>query len=228
MKFTFLSLFPNLISSYFKDSILKRAIESGFINIEIINFRKFSKDKHMKVDSPQIGGGAGLLINADVLEDAINYAKTKDSHIIFLTPCAKLFNQNDSKRLSQYNHIIFICGRYEGIDERIIETFVDEVFCIGNYIITGGELASLVLCDSISRNINGVIGNPQSIIGESFQQNLLEAPAFTKINDINKKVSKLSYPSEYSKGNHRKILSLKYKMSIMKTKYFRPDMYKNC
>ena len=224
MKFTFLSIFPDLINGYFSASILKRAIDLKLIDIEIIDFRKFSKNKYNKIDYPPIGGGAGMLISADVLENAINSIKNDNSHIIFLTPSAKLFNQRDSRRLSNYEHIIFICGRYEGIDERIIETCVDEVFCIGSYIITGGELASLIICDCISRNLDNVIGNPNSILDESFENDLLEPPLFTRINDITKQYC--SHPSEYSKGNHHKISSLKHKLSVMKTKYFRPDMYK--
>lgn len=222
MKFTFLSLFPNVIKEYFNYSILKRAINRHIIDIEIINFREFSKDKHNKVDSPLIGGGAGMLISAEPLINAINNIKKSYSHIIFLTPSGKLFNQKDARRLSKYKHIVFICGKYEGIDERVVETCVDEVFCIGNYIITGGEIASLVVCDCISRNLDNVIGNPDSILSESFEHNLLEPPSFTKISTIQYSAP----PSEYSKGNHRKINNLKYELSMMRTKYFRPDICK--
>lgn len=227
MKFSFLTLFPNLISSYFTDSILKRAIDSKIIDIEIIDFRDFSTRAHKKVDDFQASGGAGLVICAEVLENTLNYISTKDSHIIYLTPVAKRFNQFDAKRLaSNYKHIIFICGRYEGIDERVIECFVDEVFSIGDYILTGGELASLVLCDCISRQIPNVLGNSKSLEGESFESNLLEAPVFTKIIDNSKKVSNLSIPSEYLKGNHSRIRVFKNHLSLKKTKYFRPDILK--
>lgn len=227
MKFTFLSLFPNLIDGYFTDSILKRAIDSKILDIEIINFRNFSENKQKKVDDYQVSGGAGLVICADVLESAINTIKQNDSHIIYLTPVAKEFNQFDARRLAKhYNHIIFICGRYEGIDERVIECFVDEVYSIGGYILTGGELASLVLCDSIARCIPNVLGNKESLVGESFEHNLLEAPVFTKISNYSKKVANLSIPSEYIKGNHSKIKAFKNELSLQKTKYFRPDIYK--
>lgn len=227
MKFTFLTLFPNLISGYFGDSILKRAIDSKIIEIEIINFRDFSKSKFKKVDDFQIGGGAGLVICADVLESAIKEIKTDSSHIIYLTPVAKKFNQLDARRLISQSHIIFICGKYEGIDERFVESFVDEVFCIGDYILTGGELPALVLCDCISRNLDLVLGNSNSLLGESFENNILESPVFTKILDYEKKVSNLRIPSEYSNGNHGKIKALKYELSLKKTKYFRPDIYEN-
>ncbi|RDU62643.1 tRNA (guanosine(37)-N1)-methyltransferase TrmD [Helicobacter sp. MIT 14-3879] len=226
MKFTFLSLFPNLISGYFSDSILKRAIDSKLLEIEIIDFREFSNNKYKKVDDFQVSGGAGLVIYADVLEKALKAISSRDSHIIYLTPVAKQFNSYDAKRLaSNKKHIIFICGRYEGIDERVIECFVDEVFCIGDYILTGGELASLVMCDCISRHIPNVLGNAESLLGESFEDNLLEAPIFTKTNIFSKKISNLSIPSEYSKGNHSRIRALKNELSLSKTKYFRPDIY---
>lgn len=227
MKFTFLTLFPNLISGYFSDSILKRAIDSGAIKVEIIDFRTFSTDKHKKVDNYQASGGAGLVICADILASALREIATPQSHIIYLTPVAKPFCQNDAKRLAQnQNHIIFICGRYEGVDERVIEAFVDEVFCIGDYILTGGEIASIVLCDCISRQIPNVLGNEKSLQGESFESHLLEAPIFTKNMDNTKNIANLSIPLEYIKGNHSKIRTFKNQLAVAKTKYFRPDLYK--
>lgn len=206
------------------DSILKRALDSALIEIEVVNLRDYSNNKHYKVDDFQIGGGAGLVICGDVLCNALNMLKTPDSHIIFLTPSAKLFNTNDSRRLSKYKHIILICGRYEGIDERVVEEFVDEVFCIGDFILTGGELPALAVCDSVSRYINGVLGNSESLLGESFENNLLEAPIFTKNIDSKNKFN-FSYPLDYSKGNHSRINALKYELSLRKTKYFRLDIY---
>lgn len=228
MKFTFLSLFPTLISGYFGDSILKRALDSKLIEMEIIDFREFSTSKHKKVDNYQAGGGAGLVICGDVLENALKKIATKESHIIYLTPAAKPFCQYDAMRLAKnQSHIIFICGRYEGIDERVIEAFVDEVFSIGDYILTGGELASLVLCDCISRQISGVLGNAESLCGESFEDNLLESPIFTKnINNANS-VAKLDIPLVYLNGNHAKTRTLKRKLALAKTKYFRPNMWRN-
>lgn len=229
MKFSFLSLFPHLISFYFCDSILGRAVKNGLIEVEFIDFRKFSNNKHKKVDSPQISGGAGLVIEPIVLENAINNIANKDSHIIYLSPVARQFNQFDAKRIAKnYNHIIFVCGRYEGVDERFIEMFVDEIFCVGDFIVTGGEVPSLMLCDCISRQIDGVLGNVGSLDGESFENNLLESPLFTKIphnNLMDKKVCNLSFISEFSKGNHSKIALLKNQLSSCKTKYFRPDIY---
>lgn len=225
MKFSFLTLFPSLISGYFSDSILKRAQESAKIKVEIIDFREFSTDKHKKVDNYQASGGAGLVICADVLERAIRALATPQSHIIYLTPVAKRFLQCDAKRLAQnQSHIIFICGRYEGVDERVIEGFVDEVFSIGDYILTGGELASLVLCDCIARQIHSVLGNEKSLCGESFENDLLEAPLFTK--NISGASASTGIPAQYLNGNHRKIDELKSALARAKTRYFRPDIWR--
>ncbi|WP_104697987.1 MULTISPECIES: tRNA (guanosine(37)-N1)-methyltransferase TrmD [unclassified Helicobacter] len=224
MHFRFLTLFPNLISPYFKESILKRAQEKKLINVEIINLRNYADNKHLKVDDTQIGGGAGQVINFNVLEDALKNLVNK-SHIVFLTPCAKAFNQFDAKRLAKKSDITFICGRYEGFDERVIELYANEVFSIGDFILTGGELSALCLCDSISRQIPGVLGNPQSLQEESFESNLLEAPVFSKAKIKAKKNEFFSPPLEYSQGNHSIISDLKHNLSVLKTKYFRPDLF---
>lgn len=223
IKFTFVSLFPNLIKFYFAESILKRAIDSGLIQVDFYNPRDFSKDKLSKVDSYQVGGGAGLLLDVYALGNTLEFVKLKypQTRIVFLTPCAKLFNFNDSKRLSKCSHITFVCGRYEGFDERLIEIYADEVFSIGDFILTGGELSALCLCDSISRHIDGVLGNSESLHGESYENNLLEAPNFAKPYSF----QNLSVPSDYSKGNHVRIRTLKLKASEAKTRYHRPDLY---
>ncbi len=223
MKYTFVTLFENLISPYFEDSILKRAIESGNIKIEFENPRDYSKNRHNKVDDYQAGGGAGLLMFAQPLYDLLKKIEqdNPDAHIIFPSPAGKPFKQIDAKRLSKKEHIVFVSGRYEGIDERVIETFADELFSIGDYVLTGGELASLVMCDAISRNIKGVLGNEDSLSEESFEEGYLEAPSFTKPKIYENK----EIPSEFLKGNHAIICTLKKEMSILKTKYFRPDLF---
>ena len=168
-----------------------------------------------------IGGGAGMVMNPQPLYDTLDELKKEDPslHVVFLTPVAKPFKQNDAKRLAKQEHIAFVSGRYEGIDERVIEKYADEVFSIGDYILTGGELASLVVCDAVSRNIDGVLGNSDSLTVESFETPLLEAPSFSKPKDYDS----LSVPSEYLKGNHSKIRSLKLALSECKTKFFRPQ-----
>ncbi|WP_455757665.1 tRNA (guanosine(37)-N1)-methyltransferase TrmD [Sulfurimonas sp.] len=221
MKFTFVTLFSNLVEGYFQDSILKRAIEKGLLSIAYLDPREFSENKHSKVDDTAVGGGAGMVMNPQPLYDALGSLKKDDDnvHIVFLTPVAKPFRQNDAKRLAQKEHVAFVSGRYEGIDERVIEEFADEVFSIGDYILTGGELASLVICDAVSRNIDGVLGNSDSLSIESFESPLLEAPSFSKPKDYKNNM----VPSEYLKGNHSKIRSLKLALSECKTKFFRPE-----
>ena len=219
MKFNFITLFPNLVSPYFSDSILGRATQKGIIEINYINPRNYTKQKHKKVDDYMIGGGAGLLMSAQPLFDAID--ELGDTHIIYLTPVGKKFNQNDAKRLANLSNITFICGRYEGIDERVIESKVNEVFCIGDFVLTGGELAAMSLCDAISRNIPGVWGNINSLDIESFESGILEAPSFTKPNIFDG----LSVPSAFLKGNHSIIIALKNHMALCKTRFFRPDLY---
>ena len=223
MKFTFVTLFKNLVEGYFQDSILKRAIDKDLLSIDYSNPRDYSHSKHNKVDDTAVGGGAGMVMNPQPLYDALNDLKNSDDnvHIVFMTPVAKPFKQNDAKRLAKKSHVAFVSGRYEGIDERVIEEFADEVFSIGDYILTGGELASLVLCDSISRNIEGVLGNSESLDIESFESPLLEAPSFSKPRDYRGN----SVPSEYLKGNHSKIRSLKFALSECKTKFFRPEQH---
>ncbi len=224
MRFTFVTLFPQLIEGYFSASILRRAIEEEKLSIDFRNPRDYTKDKFNRVDAPMIGGGAGMLMTPQPLMDTLDTLKatSPDAHIVFLTPVAKRFTQNDAKRLAQKTHVVLVSGRYEGIDERVIEAQADEVFSIGDYILTGGELASMVLCDAISRNVDGVLGNSESLQVESFEEPLLEAPSFTKpvVYEENAVVS------EFLKGNHSKITDLKRGLALCKTKYFRPDLYK--
>lgn len=224
MKFTFVSLFPNLIAPYFEDSILKKGLDKKLFEIDFYNPRDFSKDKLKKVDDYMCGGGAGLLMSPQPLNDCLTtISKNDDTWVIFPTPAGKPFNQKDAKRLAFKKNIIFVSGRYEGIDERIIEKFADEVFSIGDFILTGGELPSITMCDAICRNIPGVLGNGESLKMESFEDDLIEAPSFTKP-DI---FEDLSIISEFLKGNHSKIADLKKQMSIYKTKYYRPQKGKN-
>jgi len=225
MKFSFVTLFPNLIEPYFKESILQKAVEKNLINYTFYNPRDYTTNKHKKVDDTLCGGGAGQLIFPQPLFDVLDEikAKEKDAYIIFPLAAAKKFNQNDAIRLAKKKNIVMVSGRYEGIDERVIEEYAHEVFSIGEYILTGGELPSLIMADAISRNIEGVLGNMDSLTEESYNQTenteiLLEAPSFTKPVEF----KGLKVPSELLKGNHAKIRHLKFKLSKYKTQYFRP------
>ncbi len=224
LKFTFVTLFPNLIEPYFYDSILKRAVDSNFISYEFYNPRDFTTNKHKKVDEQMVGGGAGMLLFCQPLFDCLDEIKSKneDAYIIFPLAAAKPFRQNDAKRLAKKKNIVFVSGRYEGIDERVIEKYANEVFSIGEFILTGGELPSLVMADAISRNVEKVLGNADSLDIESYENNLLEAPSFAKPEIF----QNLSVVKEFLKGNHSKISDLKFQMSNCKTKYYRPNKEK--
>jgi len=225
MKFIFITLFPNIIEGYFSDSILKRAIENKYIEIDYVNPRDYTQNKHAKVDKPIVGGGAGMLMMPQPLFDSVDAIKNSlpNAYVVVATPVGKPFRQNDARRLAKKEHVIFVSGRYEGMDERFIEQRVDEVFSIGDFILTGGELPSMMMCDAIARNVEGVLGNSDSLSVESFELSSLEAPSFTKPNIYKQN----SVPSEFLKGNHGKISDLKNAMAKAKTKFFRPDMHKN-
>ncbi|MCF6202023.1 MAG: tRNA (guanosine(37)-N1)-methyltransferase TrmD [Hydrogenimonas sp.] len=223
MRFTFVTLFPSIIEGYFTDSIMCRAVEGGYLRFDYLNPRDYSVDKHRKVDDTAAGGGAGMVMTPQPLSDALAHLKDESPgvHIIFTTPVGKPFSQKDARRLARKEHVAFVSGRYEGIDERVVEVFADECFSIGDYILTGGELASMVMADAIGRLVPGVLGNAKSLEMESFETDLLEAPSFTKP----KSFHNLSIPSELLKGNHSKINALKKTMALSKTKYFRPERY---
>lgn len=223
MRFSFFTLFPDLIMPYFGYSIMRNAICNQKIEVECINIRDYAFNKHKKVDNALIGGGAGMLLDPFVLDCALQQAR--DSRIIFLSPCGAKFSHKDSIRLSKYSHISFVCGRYEGFDERIIELHATEIFSIGDFILSGGELGALCMADSIARHIDGVLGNELSLQGESFESGLLEAPNFTKSKQFAKKNQENLPTSAYLNGNHAIITDLKLTMSKMKTQYFRPDLF---
>ena len=218
MKIIFVTLFPNLISPYFEDSILKRALEKNLFSIEFINFRDFSTNKHQKVDTAIVGGGAGMILDNLALRNSLNYLKQKysNSKTVFLTPVGKVYNQKDAIRFSKEEVLILVSGRYEGFDERLIEDFADEVLSLGDFILTGGELGSLIVADSVLRNIKGVLGNSASLEEESFNENLLEAPSFSKSGKV---------PEVLKSGNHNKIREWRRKTSFFKTKFHRPDLF---
>ena len=216
MKIVFFTLFPNLILPYFEDSILKKA-KNKYFEIEVVNFRDFANNRHKKVDTEIVGGGAGMIIDNIALRNALNEYKNryKNAKTIFLTPVGKRYNQKDAVRFSKEEVLFLVCGRYEGFDERLVEDFADEVISIGDFILTGGELGALVIADSVLRNIKGVLGNEESLKDESFNANLLEAPQFSKVGEV---------PLILKSGNHKEIKKCKEKASVLKTKFHRPDL----
>lgn len=178
MKIDILTLFPEMFEPL-KQSILGRAIENNLIEINLINIRDFSKDKHKKVDDTPYGGGAGMVIRADVVYDAFKSLKSTNAKTIFLSPQGSTLNQNKVQELSNEEHLILLCGHYEGIDQRVLDEIVDEEISIGDYVLTGGELPAMVLVDTVSRYVDGVI-NKESVEEESFSNGLLEYPQYTR------------------------------------------------
>lgn len=222
MKFNVLTLFPEMFEPM-KQSILKRAQENNLIEINLINIRDFSKNKHKKVDDYPYGGGAGMLIRPDVVYDAYQSIENKDTaKVIYLSPQGKVLTQNKVKELSKQENLILLCGHYEGIDERVLEEIVDEEISIGDYVLTGGEIPAMAVIDAVSRYIDGVI-NTESINEESFSNGLLEYPQYTRPEVfLNKKV-----PDVLLSGHHENIETWRKEQSIKNTKKKRPELLKN-
>ena len=178
MKINILTLFPEMFEPL-KQSIIGRACEKNIIEINIINIRDFSKDKHKKVDDTPYGGGAGMVMKPDVVYDAFKSVNVQNAKTIFLSPQGKTLNQEKVKSLSKEENLILLCGHYEGIDQRVLDEIVDEEISIGDYVLTGGELPAMVLVDSVSRYVSGVL-NEESTVEESFSNGLLEYPQYTR------------------------------------------------
>ena len=222
MRFNVISLFPEFIESYFNCSIMKRAKKSGTISINIINPRDFSKSKHKKVDDTPYGGGAGMVLMCEPFFDAYNSIKScKNSKTVLLTPQGKPFTHEISKNFAKYEEITVICGHYEGFDERIRQNLECEEISIGDFVLTGGELPALCLIDSISRNIEGTLGKIESAHDDSFCENLLEYPQYTKPYDYNG----IKVPDVLISGNHAEIAKWRRKEQFKRTKERRPDLF---
>ena len=220
MKFDILTLFPEMFEGI-KYSIIGKAIEKEIIDINIVNIRDFSKDKHKKVDDTPYGGGAGMVLKPDVVYDAYSSIKSDNSKVIYLSPKGKTLNQEKVKELSNENHIILLCGHYEGIDQRVLDEIVDEEISIGDYVLTGGEIPAMVLIDSVSRYVDGVI-TKESVEEESFSNGLLEYPQYTRPEIfLDKKV-----PEVLLSGHHENIKKWREEKSLEITRRNRPDLLK--
>lgn len=218
MKFSVLTLFPEMFS-ILNESIIGRAKENKLIDIELINIRDFSKNKHKKVDDTPYGGGAGMVIMPDVIYDAYKSIKDKKAKVIYLSPQGKVLNQSKVQELSKEEHLILLCGHYEGIDQRVIDEIVDEEISIGDYVLTGGELPAMVLIDSVSRYVEGVL-NKESTQEESFSNGLLEYPQYTRPEIfLGKEV-----PEVLKSGHHENINKWRKQKSLEITEVKRPDL----
>ena len=221
MKFDVLTLFPEMFEQL-KYSIIGRAVENNLIDINLINIRDFSQDKHKHVDDTPYGGGAGMLIKPDVVYDAYKSVKSETAKVIYLSPKGKLLNQQIARNLAKEEHLILLCGHYEGIDQRVLDEIVDEEISIGDYVLSGGELPAMVLIDTVSRYVDGVLSE-DSTVEESFSEenhNLLEYPAYTRpIEFRGQKV-----PDVLTSGNHQEIEKWRKEQSLIITYKNRPEL----
>ena len=218
MKFEILTLFPEMFEPL-KHSIIKRASSENLIDINLVNIRDFSKEKHKKVDDTPYGGGAGMVIRADVVYDAYKSVKTKNAKVIFLSPQGKKLNQKMVEELAQQENLILLCGHYEGIDQRVLDEIVDEEISIGDYVLTGGEIPAMVLVDSVSRYVEGVLSK-ESTKEESFSNGLLEYCQYTRPEVFLGR----TVPEVLKSGNHQKIEEWRKNNSLINTLKKRPDL----
>ena len=218
MKIDILTLFPNMYQGIFDESIIKRAIDEKRVTINIHNFRDYTLDPHKKVDDTPYGGGAGMVLTCQPIFDCVKSLRSDDSIVILMTPDGEVYKQNKAYELSKKKHLILICGHYEGFDERI-RSICDMEISIGDYVLTGGELASMVLVDSIVRLMPGVI-EEDSHINDSFNNNLLDYPTYTKP----RVYEGMEVPEVLLSGDHKKIEEYRYEMSLQRTKERRPDL----
>ncbi|MBE5757730.1 MAG: tRNA (guanosine(37)-N1)-methyltransferase TrmD [Clostridiales bacterium] len=220
MKIDILTLFPEMFAPL-KESILGRAMEKDLFTLNLINIRDFSLDKHKKVDDYPFGGGDGMLMTPQPLYDAIMSVKKDNSYVVYMSPKGSVLNQTKVKKMaSEIEHLIVVCGHYEGIDERVIELCVDEQISIGDYVLTGGELPAMVLVDSILRYIPNVLHSDTSVVDESFSSNLLEYPQYTRPREF----MGLTVPEVLLNGNHKEIEKWKVEQKLLETKKYRPDL----
>ncbi|MBR3840773.1 MAG: tRNA (guanosine(37)-N1)-methyltransferase TrmD [Erysipelotrichales bacterium] len=221
MKITVLTLFPEMFEGFLNTSIIKRAIDKESVEIELVNFRDFTLDKHNHVDDTPCGGGQGMVIACQSVVDALESVKTENSYTIVMSPRGRTYNQKVAHEFSKHEHIIILCGHYEGFDERIMK-YVDEEISIGDFILTGGELGAMVVSDSIIRLINGVIRN-ESHEDESFENGLLEYPQYTRPIDFRGDI----VPEVLLSGHHENIRKWRLEKSLELTLERRPDLLEN-
>ena len=222
MKIDILTLFPEMFAPL-SESIIGRARESKKLEINFINIRDFSKDKHKKCDDYPFGGGAGMVMKPEPIADAIDFLDPEHkARRIYMSPKGKVFNQQEIKRLVSYENLLILCGHYEGVDQRVLDLYIDEEMSIGDYVLTGGELPAMVITDAVSRYVGGVI-NESSLKDESFTGGLLEYPQYTRPQNF----KGLTVPEVLVSGDHAKVDKWRLEKSIEITKRLRPDLIEN-
>lgn len=220
MKIDILTLFPEMFSCL-NESIIGRAIKENILQINIVNIRDFAKNKHKQCDDTPYGGGAGMVMMPQPLYDAIDSVKTEKSVVVFTTPRGEKWSQNLAKEFSRFEHIVIVCGHYEGIDERIIDLCINRQISLGDFVLTGGEIPALAIIDSVARLIPGVI-TADSLNEESFSEDLLEYPQYTKPQNF----MGLEVPEVLMSGHHQNIEKWRHEKSVEITKKYRPDLLK--
>ncbi len=223
MKIDILTLFPEIFQSFLNVSIIGRAVNSNIAEVNCINIRDFSKDKHKRVDDYPFGGGLGMVMSPEPIFNAIESVKSEKSRVIYLSPKGKTYNQEIANNLSSEEHLILLCGHYEGIDNRIIENYIDDEISIGDYVLTGGEIASMAIVDSVVRLLPGVLNSEESYIDESHYNGLLEYPHYTRPRIFNG----FEVPEVLLSGNHKKIDEWRKYQSLKTTYERRPDLIKS-
>jgi tRNA (guanine37-N1)-methyltransferase len=221
MRIDILTLFPEIALSPLSDSIIQRARDAGVVEIQGHNLRDWSEDKHRRVDDSPCGGGPGMVLQPGPLYAAITALKKENTRVILMTPQGPPLKQARVRELSSESHLLIVCGHYEGIDHRIVESLIDEEISIGDYVLTNGAIAAAVLCDAVVRLLPGALGDSQSVIEESFSDpNLLEAPCYTRPVDFNGE----KVPEVLLSGNHVKIAAWRKEQAAVRTSKNRPDL----
>lgn len=220
MRIDVLTLFPEILEAFFASSILGRAQNAGYVKLTPINFRRYSTDKHSSVDEPPFGGGAGMVLGPQALFDAVEDIRSQETSVILLSPQGRTFTQKIAEELAQKQHLVLICGHYEGIDERVSSHLVTDELSIGDYVLTGGEIAAAVVVDAVTRLIPGVLGNCESAVADSFSTGLLEHPHYTRPREFRGYL----VPEVLLSGNHQEIALWRHKESLRRTLKRRPDL----
>ncbi len=223
MKIDILTLFPEMFEAL-NASLLGKAQEKGKLEINIVNFRDFSKNKHKKVDDYAFSGGAGMVLTPQPIYDALQSVITKNSYVVYMSPKGTPLTQKKVVDIAKsIEHLVIICGHYEGIDERIIKLCVNEQISVGDFVLTGGEIPAMALVDAVSRYLEGVLHNSESVVDESFSDGLLEYPQYTRPQEF----MGLKVPDVLISGNHKEIEKWKKEQKLIETKKYRPDLIKD-
>lgn len=221
MHIDILSLFPQYFSGPFDVSILKRAKEKGLLDINLIDIRDFAENKHRKVDDRPFGGGPGMVLTPGPVIRAIDSVRKENSHVIYLSPQGSLLNAAKGREIAKHEHLILLCGHYEGVDQRALDLRVTEEISIGDYILTNGCISSIVLVDVVSRYIPGVLGHPEAALKDSLENGFFEGPMYTRPESFEER----KVPDILRDGHHAKIEDWRFKRGVEKTKKIRPDLY---